>query len=146
MSNPIIFTTVVYTEGFADAGVFMKKIPNLKAMVRGSKTTEIDERLNPKSTEPIIEKKFPSAFFGTNLASILIGLRVDTTILTGNSTSGCIRATCTDSCSYGFRTIIAKECVADRAPSVHEANLFDMDSKYADVVSVEEVLDYLRGL
>jgi len=142
---PVVFTTVMYTEGFWDGGVFIKKIPTLKALVPGSKGVEIDERLKPKQTEPVIVKKFPSGFFGTNLGSLLTGLRVDTTIIVGNSTSGCVRATCVDSCSSGFRTIIPRECVADRDEKVHEANLFDMDSKCADVVPVEEVLRYLEG-
>ena len=145
---PVIFTRVAYadTKGFTDAGVFMKKIPCQKAAVWGSRAVEIDERLKPKLTEYVIVKKFSSCFFGTHLTSLLTGLRVDTTILVGNSTSGCVRATCVDSCSIGFRTIIPRECVADRDPIIHEVNLFDMDSKYADVVSVEEVLAYLRQL
>jgi len=143
---PVIFTTVAYTKGFSEAGVFIKKIPSLKAFVLGSRATEIDERVKPKPNEPIIVKKYTSSFFGTSLSSLLNSLRVDTTILVGNSTSGCIRATSVDSCQYGFRTIVPQECVADRDPKVHEANLFDMDSKYADVVSVEEVMAYFRQL
>jgi nicotinamidase-related amidase len=143
---PVIFTTVAYTEGYSDGGVFIKKVPALKALLAGSKSTQIDERVKPRPNEPVIVKKFSSSFFGTNLASLLTGLRVDTTILVGNSTSGCVRSTCTDSMQSGFRTIIPRECVADRALEVHEANLFDMDSKFADVVSVEEALAYLQGL
>ena len=145
---PIIFTTIVYTdtEHYSDAGMLIKKIPSLKGMVPGSKGVEIDERVKPKPNEHVIVKKFQSAFFGTNLVPLLMALKVDTTVLVGCATSSCVRATCFDSCSYGFRTIIPKECVADRDPAVHEANLFDMDSKDADVVSVEEVLNYLHGL
>jgi maleamate amidohydrolase len=145
---PVVFTTLAFTDGFADAGVYLKKFsPSIyRNMVLGNRGVQIDGRLKPRPEEPIIVKKSASSFFGTNLASILTALRVDTTILVGNSTSGCVRATCTDSCQYGFRTIVPRECVADRALDVHEANLFDMDSKFADVVSVEEVLTYLQHL
>jgi nicotinamidase-related amidase len=143
---PIIFTTQAYAENCVDAGVSIKKIPTMNVLVAGSKAVEIDERVKPESHELLIVKKQASAFFGTHLAPLLWGLGVDTAILVGNSTSGCVRATCVDSCSNGFRTIIPRECVADRSEQVHEASLFDMDSKFADVVPCEEVLAYLRGL
>ncbi|MEC8135247.1 MAG: isochorismatase family protein, partial [Pseudomonadota bacterium] len=94
----------------------------------------------------LITKKFPSAFCGTNLQSQLTGLGVDTTIIVGNSTSGCVRATACDAVSGGFKPIVPSDCVADRAPLSHKVNLFDMDSKYADVMPSADVLDYLNGL
>ena len=89
-------------------------------------------------------KKYPSCFFGTDLASRLTALRVDTVLLAGASTSGCIRASAVDACSSGFRTIVVREAVADRSPLPHIANLFDIESKYGDVVELAEALDYLR--
>ena len=143
---PVIFTTIGYTEGYFDGGVFVKKIPSLQKMLLGTKAVEIDQRVAPQPGEPVIVKKFASAFFGTTLSTMLTFPRIDTVIFVGVSTSGCIRATCVDSMQYGFRTIIPRECVADRTPDVHEANLFDMQSKYADVVSVEEVCAYLKTI
>jgi nicotinamidase-related amidase len=143
---PVIHITSAYTDGFLDGGPYLKKMPFLKVMLAGSKLVEIIDRLKPKTGEPVIVKKFNSSFFGTNLASLLTGARVDTTILTGYVTSGCVRATCMDSSQSGFRTIIPRECVADRIPAVHEAHLVEMDLRWADVLSVEEVLTYLREL
>ena len=91
-------------------------------------------------------KKFPSAFYATHLQSMLTGLKVDTTIVVGNSTSGCVRATACDAISGGFRPVVPADCVADRAPLSHQVNLFDIDSKYADVVDSAEVVRYLKGL
>jgi len=141
---PVIFLTVGFTEGAVDGGIFVEKIPLLKSQVIGSKGAQIDERLNPHPTEPVILKKYPSGFFGTNLHSLLTSVGADTTILVGNSTSGCVRATAIDSISSGFRTIVPRECVADRDLEIHNNNLFDIASKYADVLPVEEVLDYLN--
>ena len=143
---PIAFTVVAYNETGVDGGILLKKIPTLRSMIIGSKGVEIDERLKPLSNEFLIIKKFASSFFGTNLASLLTSLKIDTTIVCGTSTSSCVRATCIDSISCGFRTIVPRECVADRVPEIHEANLFDIDSKCANVVSVEEVLTYLKRL
>ena len=107
---------------------------------------EIDPRLPVEEVDHLFVKKFPSAFYGTNLQSMLTGLGVDTTIIVGNSTSGCVRATACDAISGGFRPVVPSDCVADRAPLSHQINLFDMNSKYADVMSSEDVLAYLVGL
>jgi maleamate amidohydrolase len=104
---------------------------------------EIDPRIAPADGEIVFNKKVASAFFGTPLVSQLASRGVDTVILTGCSTSGCIRATAVDAVSYGFRVIVPEECVADRADAPHRANLFDIDSKYGDVVGVDEVLEHL---
>lgn len=141
----IIFTTVIHREDLKDMGIWAKKmeIPPDKRMVAGSPWVEVDPMLEPLPDEVIIAKKYASSFFGTDLISLLAFQRIDTLIVTGCTTSGCVRATVVDSLQYGFRTIVPLECVGDRAIAPHEANLFDMDSKYADVVPVEEVLKYL---
>ncbi|GIW06993.1 MAG: N-carbamoylsarcosine amidase [Dehalococcoidia bacterium] len=143
---PIAYTTVVYDHGFQDAGWFIKKVPALANLESGSRWTEIDPRLAPLPGEHVLVKKFASGFFGTNLASLLTGQRCDTLIISGVTTSGCVRATAIDGVQNGFRTIVVREAVGDRAPGPHEANLFDIHAKYGDVVSLQETLDYLAGL
>ncbi len=143
---PVIFTTVAYHKDLADAGTFGQKVPLVQNLLYGSTDVEIDPRLPVEESDHLLVKKFPSAFYGTNLQSMLTGLGVDTTIIVGNSTSGCVRATTCDAISGGFRPVVPSDCVADRAPLSHEVNLFDMDSKYADVMPSGEVLAYLDGL
>ena len=121
-------------------------MPALGELQIGSRWVEIDPRLEPREEETIVLKKGASAFFGTNLAAILIAQRIDTVILCGATTSGCIRATAVDLLQYGYPTLVPRECVADRAQAPHEANLFDIQAKYADVVSLEETLAYLESL
>ncbi len=142
---PIFFTTVEYDDGFADAGVFIKKVPSLSVLQRGTALVEVDSRLKLRGGEHILVKKYASAFFGTSLASTLTASRVDTLIIAGCTTSGCVRASAVDGCQYGFRTIVVREAVGDRAAPPHEANLFDIDAKYGDVISLAETLDYLNG-
>jgi len=141
--TPIFFTLCEYREDMKDAGVWGKKLPSAKNLQIGTEQVDIDPRLNPLPGELIIRKKFPSCFFGTPLISYLVTNRVDTLIVTGTTTSGCVRATVVDALQYGFRTIVPRECVGDRAQAPHDANLFDMGMKYADVVDLQEVLDYL---
>ena len=143
---PVIFTTVAFDESFSDAGVWMEKIPTLKVLVRGSKLVDIHPDLGRRADEPVIVKQGASAFFGTSLSARLTYLGVDTIILTGATTSGCVRATAIDCLQFNYRTIVPVECVGDRAQGPHEANLFDIGAKYADNVSVEVVLKYLDGL
>ena len=143
---PVVYTTVWYHPDLADGGCFAKKAVLVQGLLRGSQAVEIDTRLPPQDSDHVIVKKFPSAFYGTHLQSMLTGLGVDTTIVVGNSTSGCVRATAVDAISGGFRPIVPHDCVADRAPLSHRVNLFDIDAKYADVVSSEEVVRYLEGL
>jgi len=143
---PIFFTTVGYDEGFEDAGVFIKKVPSLSVLRSGSPMVEIDERLKPEPGEHVIVKKYASAFFGTSLWSTLTAQRVDTVLITGCTTSGCVRASAVDACQTGFHTIVVEEAVGDRAVGPHEANLFDIDAKYGDVVSLETALEYLNRL
>jgi maleamate amidohydrolase len=141
---PILFTAIEYAEGLADAGLWPRKIPALTTLAQGSPWTELDARLKRRPTEPVVWKKYASAFFGTDLASRLICLRIDTLVLVGATTSGCIRATAIDGIQYGYRVVIPREGVGDRAHLPHEVNLFDIDGKYGDVTSLGAVLRHLR--
>jgi nicotinamidase-related amidase len=143
---PVAFTTVEYDEGFRDAGVFIKKVPSLSVLRKGTPMVEVDDRLMPRADEHVLVKKYASAFFGTSLAATLTAAGVDTLLITGCTTSGCVRASAVDACQNGFRTIVVRECVGDRAEPPHLANLFDIDAKYGDVVSLEEAIAYLHGV
>jgi nicotinamidase-related amidase len=143
---PVLFTTTVYEPDFSDAGLFIRKVPSLKTLVRGSRWVELDPRLGRRPSEPILEKRYASAFFGTHLASTLTAAGVDTLVVAGCTTSGCIRATVVDALQHGFRAIVPRECVGDRATVQHDANLVDMDGKYGDVEPLESVLAHLAGL
>ncbi len=142
-SLPVHFTTTAYDEAMVSAGVFVKKVPSLAHLKIGSSWIEIDDRLAHIMGEVVWTKQYASAFFGTALASALSAQKVDTLIVTGCTTSGCVRASAVDSCQNGFLTNVVRECVGDRSASAHEANLNDLDAKYADVVSLAEVKDYL---
>jgi maleamate amidohydrolase len=143
---PIIYTTVAYSTDGRDGGMFVQKVPALRQLTQDSPLVTIVDELRPQPNELVIEKKYASAFFGTHLAATLTAMRVDTLIIVGCSTSGCIRASAVDGMQHGFRVIVPRECVGDRAPEPHLANLFDIDSKYGDVVSLAEVLTYLARL
>jgi nicotinamidase-related amidase len=143
---PVVFTTVAYRESDKlTAAAFIDKVPALLTLEAGTRLAEIDHRIAPRETEPILNKLFASGFFGTGLSSLLTAAGVDTLIITGASTSGCVRATAVDALQYGFRPLVPREAVGDRNPDAHEANLYDIDAKYGDVVRVQEVLDYLRA-
>jgi len=143
---PIFFTTVYYRQDMSDAGVWFEKFPSLDNLREGNRDVELDGRLGRLPNERLVVKKYASAFFGTALASELIALGVDTLIVTGATTSGCVRATVVDALQNGFRAIVPEECVGDRAEAPHRSNLFDMGSKYADVMPVEEVLGKIREM
>ncbi|HEX2913408.1 MAG TPA: isochorismatase family protein [Chloroflexia bacterium] len=144
---PVVYTTVHYSKGCKDGGAFIRKIPSLRIFEEGAgHWSEIDERIPPLEEEIIINKRFASAFFGTNLASLLTNLKVDTVIISGSTTSGCVRASALDALQNGFNVVVPRECVVDRAEGPHEANLFDLNAKYADVISLAETLDYLQEL
>ena len=144
---PVVYTTVRYTKGCKDGGAFVRKIPSLRLFEEGAgHWSEIDERIPPLPEEPIIVKRFASAFFGTNLASLLTTERVDTVVVTGCTTSGCVRASALDALQNGFTVIVPRECVADRAAGPHEANLFDLNAKYADVISLDQTLQYVESV
>jgi nicotinamidase-related amidase len=144
---PVLFTAVGYDPAVeADAGLWPAKMPALRQLTLGSDLVQIDARLRRRPGDRVLIKKQASAFMGTPLASHLHALGVDTLIVTGCTTSGCVRASVVDALGHGFRPIVAVEAVGDRAREPHEANLFDMATKYADVLSLSEVLGYLAGL
>ena len=143
---PVIYSIVTYREDLRDAGWHGVKVPSVKVLQEGTKAVEIDSRVARQPEDYVIVKKAPSVFFSTNLNMLLTHLRVDTLIVAGCTTSGCVRATVVDGCSSGYRVIVPRECVGDRALGPHEANLFDMEQKYADVVPTEEVIKYLGSV
>lgn len=143
---PIIYTNVVYHEDMSDAGVFYKKVKVLENMKRGSPMGAWPKGLETADGELVISKQYPSAFFGTSLASTLASKQIDSVIITGLTTSGCIRASCIDACSHGFIPIVVADACGDRDDAPHQANLFDMNAKYGDVVSETEIIDYLKTL
>jgi maleamate amidohydrolase len=144
---PIFFTTMAYDAGLMEIGnVVRRKTPHTEFMVRGSDRVQLIPDLQRRIDEPLIEKPRASAFFSTNLLSMLISEGVDTTVIVGCSTSGCIRATAESAFNHNFHAIVPKEAVGDRSWSAHEAALFDIDARLGDVMPVDEVLAHLREL
>ncbi len=144
---PVVYTTVSYDEaGKQTAAAFIDKIPALLTLEAGSRWTEIDPRIAPAEGEAVLVKLFASAFFGTALSSLLAAQGCDSLIVTGASTSGCVRATVVDAIQHGYRPIVPREAVGDRNPAAHEANLYDIDAKYGDVVPLDDVLDHLGAI
>jgi maleamate amidohydrolase len=142
----VIFTNVVYQNSLIDGGMFRRKVPALDAMQLGNPLGAWPKGLAPRAGELIVSKQYPSAFFGTSLASTLTANGIDSVILTGLTTSGCVRATCVDTMSYGFIPIVVADACGDRAEGPHKANLFDMSAKYADVIGENSAIAYLSGL
>lgn len=145
-SIPVIYTQVVYHPNMVNAGRFYEKTKPLTVFKEGSKWGKWTKSLTPSSDELVITKQYPSAFFGTSLAATLTALGVDSVLLTGLTTSGCVRASCVDSCSNGFTTFVIEDACGDRHPEPHKANLFDMQAKYAEVISEESAVEYLLNL
>ncbi|MCL4780557.1 MAG: isochorismatase family protein [Gammaproteobacteria bacterium] len=144
---PVIHTRVFYNPSdFIDGGVWIRKAPVLKSLVPGNKYAEFCKGVEPGKGELVITKNYASAFFGTSLAATLTAAGIDTLMITGCTTSGCIRASAVDAVQHGFRPIVIRECVGDRHDGPHEANLFDINAKYGDVISKAEALAYIRGL
>lgn len=143
---PVIFTRMDLHAKFGNGGWFHEKVLPLRHFYPGNAMGDLAEGIDPQPDELLIGKQYPSAFFGTSLASTLTYLGIDSVLLTGVTTSGCIRASCIDAMSHGFRTIVVADACGDRHPSPHEANLFDMNAKYADVVREGEVIAYLDSL
>lgn len=138
---PVIHTNILYhAPNCADGGIWVKKAPVMTAMVAGNPLAEFCDGVEPLPGEPVFTKQYASAFFGTSLAPMLHAEGIDTVVLAGCSTSGCVRATAVDAVQYGFRTIVVRDCVGDRHDGPHEANLFDIDSKYGDVVTLDEAI------
>ncbi|WP_447044678.1 N-carbamoylsarcosine amidohydrolase [Vreelandella sp. H-I2] len=143
--TPVIHTNILYhAPDQIDGGIWVKKAPVMRAMVAGNPYAEFCPEVVPREDELVMTKQYASAFFGTSLASTLVAMGIDTLIITGCSTSGCIRATAVDGLQYGFRVMVIRDCVGDRHPAPHEANLFDIDSKYGDVIGLDEALSYLE--
>jgi maleamate amidohydrolase len=136
---PVALTAVTYRPDMSDAGIWPAKIPAQVLLVEGSPWVEFDKRLPAEAGDLVVRKRHASAFLGTSLADDLRALDVDTVVVVGCTTSGCVRATVVDACGLGFRTLVVREAVGDRNRLVHEMSLFDMDSKYADVVGVDDV-------
>lgn len=145
---PVIHTDVVYQPGGRDGGVFFRKVPALGSFVRGAHPdlAAVGEGLEPREGETVISKQYASAFFGTSLASTLTALGVDTVLIAGVSTSGCVRASAVDCCQHGFIPLVVRDAVGDRAPGPHEANLFDLQAKYAEVIDLDTARKYLASL
>jgi len=140
---PVIFTNVVYQPGGADGGLFYAKVPALDAFQRGSAMGAFPDTLQPAKADTIVSKQYASAFFGTSLASTLSAQRIDTLLITGFSTSGCVRATALDALQHGFVPFVVADACGDRHPAPHQANLFDLQAKYAEVVSEARALDLI---
>lgn len=143
---PVVHTGVRYQRGGRDGGVFFRKVPALACFEEGIRPelAAFATGLEPRAGESVILKQYASAFFGTTLASTLTALHVDTLLIAGVSTSGCVRASAVDACQHGFVPLVVREAVGDRHPAPHEASLFDLQAKYAEVVSLEFAADYLR--
>jgi maleamate amidohydrolase len=141
---PIAHTRVVYAEDGSDAGAFTRKAPGLRKLTETSPLSQIVEELRPAHGEFVIRKRQASAFFGTELAPWLLWNRIDTLFVTGCTTSGCVRATVVDAVSHNLRTIVVTDCVGDRALGPHEANLFDMGQKYADLMPSSQIIERNR--
>ena len=139
---PVAHTRVVYADDGSDCGAFVRKVPPLAGLTEASRLSQIHPDVAPVPGELVVRKRQASAFFGTGLSGWLSFRRIDTVLVAGCTTSGCVRATVVDACSHDFRTAVVTDCVGDRAMGPHEANLFDMGQKYADLLS----LDDLRGL
>ena len=141
---PVAFSRVVYAEDGSDDCAFVRKVPALASLTEHAPASQIVAQLAPKPDETILRKTQPSAFFGTGYAEQLRQRGVDTVIVAGCTTSGCVRATVVDAMSHDFRTIVARDCVGDRSVAAHDANLFDMEQKYADLMDANAIVARLR--
>jgi maleamate amidohydrolase len=143
---PVVFTTIAYTpaEADGDAVTWLTKAPGMRALREGIRAVAIDDRLPVEPGDHLITKKGASAFFGTGLAALLAGLRVDTVLICGATTSGCVRASAVDAVQSGFSVLVPRQGVGDRAQGPHEANLFDIQAKYGDVIELDDALGYLK--
>ena len=141
--HPVVWTVVRYSADLRDGGLFVRKVPALSCFVEGAPGGWGDLTLEPEDGEVVVVKQYASAFFGTSLASTLRAAGVDTVVVAGVSTSGCVRATAMDALNSGFRPQVVRNACADRTPALHENNLADLDAKYADVVDLAEALAHL---
>jgi maleamate amidohydrolase len=142
---PVIFSTVMYEDAdFKDAGIWALKQKGVITLKAGTDGVKVDPRLDCRPSDTVLVKKYASCFFGTDLVPRLLAHRIDTLIVTGCTTSGCVRATAVDACQTGFRPMVVQEAVGDRSVAAHEQSLFDLNAKYADVVSLDETLQYMK--
>ncbi|SMH26500.1 isochorismatase family protein [Mesorhizobium australicum] len=147
MKVPVFFTVISYDEDdIGDAGVWRLKITSLSTLKASTRGVELDPRLDRRPNDPLILKKYASCFFGTDLASRLQIRGIDTLLVAGCATSGCVKATVIDACQLGFRPMIAREAVADRSAPAHAQSLWDMDAIYGDVLPVDEIVAYMESL
>lgn len=148
VAAPVVLTQIAYSPAELSSGAlpWLDKATGMRTLAFGADPTSLDSRLHVTASDLVIVKKSASAFFGTGLAHLLAGWRVDTAVVIGATTSGCVRATVVDSVSSGFPTLVVREAVADRAVGPHDGALFDMQEKYADVIGLTEALDYLSSL
>lgn len=137
---PVMFTNVVYRAGGVDGGLFYKKVPALEAFLEGSPLGAFPDTLQPRADEVVVTKQYASAFFGTSLAATLTSMGVDSLFITGFSTSGCVRASALDALQNGFVPLVVADACGDRDERPHEANLFDLSKKYAEVLSEEQAI------
>jgi maleamate amidohydrolase len=142
---PVVFTRVEFVPGGADGGLFFRKVPALRCFERGNPLAEFLDDPRPRADEVVVTKQYASAFFGTSLASTLHSMGVDTTLICGLSTSGCVRASALDALQHGFVPVVVADACGDRHPDPHRANLFDLEQKYATVVSEAEAIEGLSG-
>ena len=144
---PVIFSTVIYEDAdLKDAGIWALKQKGVVTLKKGTDGIEVDDRLDFGDRDTLLVKKYASCFYGTDLVSRLMAHNIDTLIITGCTTSGCVRATAVDACQTGFRPMVVREAVGDRSVAAHNQSLFDLDAKYADVVSQPEALGYLETI
>jgi maleamate amidohydrolase len=144
---PVIFSTVMYHEAdIRDAGIWGLKQKGALTLTAGSEAVKIDPRLDMRPSDSLLVKRYASCFFGTDLVPRLTSRRIDTLIIVGCTTSGCVRATAVDAVQNGFRPMVVREAVGDRSAAAHEQSLFDLNAKYADVVSLDETLHYLKTI
>jgi maleamate amidohydrolase len=143
--RPIVFTRIVYAEDGSDAGLWCEKVPRLRALTESAAESQIVSELAPRPGELVVRKTQASAFFATALSGTLVSRGIDTVVVAGCTTSGCVRATVIDAMSWNFRPVVARDCVGDRALGPHEANLFDIGQKYADLLSAREIIAALGG-
>ena len=143
---PIIYTVIAYTPGELDKTPWLKKATGMSAFLADSRLVQIDEATGRQPGDAVVVKKGASAFFGSALGGLLVGARADTVVVCGTTTSGCVRATVVDAVQSGFNVLVPRDCCADRASGPHEANLYDMQQKYADVTDAEDILAWLETL
>ena len=142
-SLPVVFTRIVYADDGADTGIWCMKVPRLRDLTEKAHASQVVDALAPRAGELVIRKTQASAFFGTHLAAHFIGQGIDSIVLAGCTTSGCIRASAIDAMSMNYRVTVASDCVGDRAIGPHEANLFDMGQKYADLLGGADIVSAL---